>query len=151
MRKTTKIIGLGAAVVIAGTTAWYAFAQMPGPRGPGFGPGFMHAADPGGPMGFVGDPARHLAAIKAEIGITAAQEPAWNSYAKTVQDTAAAMQAEHQKTFETIKAAADKVTASLDDNQKGRAAYLLPGLAGLGFGMRHGMGGPMMHGGGWWH
>lgn len=159
MRKTTKIIGLGAVLVVAGAIGWHALAQSQTPGGPGFGPSFMHGAGPGGRMAFFGpgaggfgDPASHLAAIKTELGITPAQEQAWNGYAKTVQDTAAAMQAQQQKAFETVKTAADKMSASLDDAQKNRAAYLLPGSAGHGFGMmqRAGMGGPMMHGG-WWH
>ena len=154
MRKTTKLIGLGAAVVVAGAVGWHAFAQTPVPGGPGFGPPFMHGAGPGfGPgAGRFGDPAAHLAALKTELGITAAQEPAWNAYVKTVQDTAASMQAQHQKAFDTVKAAADKVTASLDETQKSKASYLLPGSGAPGYGMMHhaGFGGPMMMHGGWW-
>ena len=36
------------------------------------------------------DPAR-IDALKAELAITAAQEPAWTKYAKAVQDAAATM------------------------------------------------------------
>jgi hypothetical protein len=61
-----------------------------GDHGPGMmrgmGPGMMH----GRPGGAFADPAQ-LETLKGELGITAAQEPAWSKYAKTVQDAAAAM------------------------------------------------------------
>jgi hypothetical protein len=128
--------------------------------------------------GAFGDPAEHLAALKTELGITAAQEAAWNTYAKALQDTAAAMRAqhqdfdpaaihamsdqdrlafftqrfdEHQKAFASVKTAAEKLTPALNEVQKAKAKYILPGVASPGFGMMHaGMGGPMMmmHGGG---
>ena len=59
---------------------------MMGHMGGGMGPGMMHGG--AGPTQF--DPAR-LETLKTELGITAAQEPAWTKYAKTVQDAAAAM------------------------------------------------------------
>ena len=52
----------------------------------GMGPGMMHGA-PG--RGFAD--AEHIDELKAELGITPAQEPAWSKYAKAVQDAAAAM------------------------------------------------------------
>ena len=50
------------------------------------GPGMMHGG--AGPTPF--DPAR-IETLKTELGITAAQEPAWTKYAKTLQDAATAM------------------------------------------------------------
>lgn len=133
--------------------------------GRGMGPGMMHGgADP---MGF--DPAR-LETLKTELAITAAQEPAWTKYAKTVEDAAAAMKTaraginpdtvgkmtpqdrfafmtkireQAEKQFATVKTAAEELLAALDDRQKAKARQSLPGLA-FGPGMRHaaGMGGP---------
>jgi hypothetical protein len=133
--------------------------------GRGMGPGMMHGgADP---MGF--DPAR-LETLKTELAITAAQEPAWTKYAKTVEDAAAAMKTtreginpdtvgkmtprdrfafvskireQAQKQFAAVKSAAEELLATLDDTQKAKAQQTLPGLA-FGAGMRHagGMGGP---------
>ena len=42
----------------------------------------------GGPGQTFADPAR-IDALKAELAITPAQEPAWTKYAKAVQDAAA--------------------------------------------------------------
>ena len=58
------------------------------------GPGMMNGMGPrmkhGGADQTFSDPAR-LDALKAELAITPAQEPAWTKYAKAVQDAAAAM------------------------------------------------------------
>ena len=51
----------------------------------GMGPGMMHGR-PGG----LADPAQ-IETLKAELGITPAQEQAWSKYAKAVQDAAATM------------------------------------------------------------
>ena len=59
---------------------------MMGHMGGGMGPGMMHGG--AGPTPF--DPAR-LETLKTELGITAAQEPAWTKYAKAVQGAAATM------------------------------------------------------------
>ena len=138
---------------------------MMGHMGGGMGPGMMHGA--AGPTQF--DPAR-LETLKTELGITAVQEPAWTSYAATVQDAAAAMKTtreginpdiigkmtpqdrfvfvskireQAQKQFATVKTAAEELIATLDDTQKAKARQTLPGLA-FGPGTQHaaGMGGP---------
>jgi len=100
MRKITKILGVGAAVAVAGTIGWHAFAQAPmhGGHGMGMGPGMMMGKHRGhGPMaGGLADPAAHLASLKTELGITAPQQAAWDAYAKTVQDTAATMKSRRQ-------------------------------------------------------
>lgn len=179
MRKITKILGVGAAVAVAGTIGWHAMAQAPGhsgPHGMGMGPGMMMGMHRGhGPMaGGFADPAGHLASLKAELGITAPQQAAWDAYAKAVQETAAAMQArrqgmdmtamhsmsdqdrqafmtrmreQHEQAFQRVKAAAETLLTTLDNTQKTKAKEILPGLAAHGPGMMHhaGMGPGGMH------
>lgn len=193
MRTISKILGLGAAVAVAGTLGWAALADMPangGARGMGIGhgmgPGMMQhmGSGMGGGMGHgTGRGAMHggasyalagpaqIETLKTELGITPAQEPAWDKYAKTVQEAAATMKAtretvdhdavgkmsppdrfafgtdmqkQRQKQFETIQNAAKELLAALDETQKAKATSLLPGLAQSGPGMMHGtaMGGP---------
>jgi hypothetical protein len=149
---------------------------MRGQMGPGMrgqmGPGMRGQMGPGmhGGLGltFV-DPAR-IDTLKTELGITAAQEPAWTKYAKAVQDTATTMkttreginpdaisklspqdrtafvtkiQEQGQKQFETVKTAANELLATLNDTQKAKAQTTLPGLAfGPGPMRSAGVGGP---------
>ncbi len=150
---------------------------MHGPMGPGMrgqmGPGMRGQMGPGMMFGGAGptfaDPAQ-FEALKKELGITSAQEPAWTKYAKTVQDSAATMQKareginpdavsklspqdrfafvtkireQGQKQFETVQTAAKELLATLNDTQKAKAQETLPGLA-FGPGMMHsaGVGGP---------
>jgi len=183
MKTRTKIIGLAAAAAlaaVAGTYAVTAFAQ----DHKSFGPPFMHGAGPHGMMGKHGSPmagavtdTTRLDSLKKEIGITAAQDPAWTAYAKTLQDSAGVMKSRHrsmdmgkmhamsekdreammagmreqgQKAFQTVKAAAEKLLAALDETQKTKARETLPGLRAAGPGMmgHHGMHGPGMGPGG---
>ena len=170
MKSITKIIGVGAAVASLGILGTYAFAQ----QGPGFGPGRM-GMGPGmmkdmgpGMMGNAADPAARLTTLKGELGIKPEQAAAWDTYAKVVTDTAAAMRTyrEHvapeamqkldekarqefatgmqkqvQESQAKVKAAAEVLLAKLDDAQKVKARESLPGViaAGPGPGMRHGM------------
>jgi hypothetical protein len=125
----------------------------------GMGPRMMHGrADQ-----TLSDPAR-LDALKAELAITPAQEPAWTKYAKAVQGAAAAlrtgresvdpevvskmtpadrfafvskMRAQRQTQHEAVTAAAEELLVALDQTQKARAADRLPGLAS-GLGRTHG-------------
>lgn len=150
---------------------------MMGQMGPGMGPDMMnrmgHGMGPGMMHGGAGvapfDSAR-IGQLKTELGITAAQEPAWTKYAKVVEDAATAVKAaregvdpatvgtmtpqdrfafmtkireQAQKQFATVKAAADELLATLDDTQKAKARETLPGLA-FGSGPTRGafMGGP---------
>jgi len=163
MSKLTKILGLGAVAAVAGTIGWHALADTPQPGGP-FGPGAM------GPMGAMmghaprgfADPAARLASLKTDLGITAAQAPAWDGYVKTVEDTAAAIRAKLQATgragmrdlspedrqkFRTemqtqreqaaaaVNAAAEKLASVLDDGQKAKATTILLDLTGHGPGI----------------
>lgn len=175
MGKLTKILGLGAAVAVAGTIGWHAFAQ-PMHGGPqGAGPGMMMGMGRGhGPMaGGFADPTARLASLKTELGITTQQQPAWDAYVKVVTDTAATQRQgvdrtavhamsdqdrqafitqkrdQHDKAFQSVKAAAEKLLTALNDTQKTKAQEILPGLAAHGPGMmRHaGMGPGTPHGG----
>ncbi|HET7154218.1 MAG TPA: Spy/CpxP family protein refolding chaperone [Hyphomicrobiaceae bacterium] len=125
----------------------------------GMGPGMMHG-DSGQTSA---DPAR-IGALKAELAITAAQEPAWAKYADAVQDAAASMETarksvdpdvvskmtpadrfafvtkrreQRQTQFGAVKAAAEELLATLDATQKAKATDVLPGLA-LGPGQMRG-------------
>ncbi len=122
----------------------------------GMGPGMMKGM---GPMmhgrGAFADPAQ-IDSLKGELGITTAQEAAWDKYAKAVQDAAAAMKTaregvdpsavsgmspserfafvskmreQGQKQFEAVGTAANELLAVLDDTQKAKANTILPGLA----------------------
>jgi hypothetical protein len=128
---------------------------MHGQRGPGMhggmGPGMRGQAGPGthGGPGFTQfDPAR-IGTLKTELGITAAQEPAWTKYVKTVQDAATTMKTareaireQAQKQHESVQTAANELLSTLDDTQKAKAQQTLPGLA-FGHGRRGAfMGGP---------
>lgn len=121
----------------------------PGMRGP-MGPG-MH----GGSGAAALDPAR-IDALKAELAITPAQEPAWTKYAQAVKDAASTMTSaresvdrdavskmtpadryafvskmreQGQKQFEAVQTAAKELLATLDDKQKASAEEILPGIA----------------------
>jgi hypothetical protein len=117
----------------------------------GMGPGMMHE----GPGSAFADPAQ-IETLKGELRITAAQQVAWNKYAKAVQDAAAAkrtvresvdpsavgrmtpserfafvskMREQGRKQFEAVSTAAKELLAVLDEAQKAKASDLLPGLA----------------------
>jgi hypothetical protein len=144
---------------------------MHGQAGPGM-RGQMGRGMSGGP-GLTQRDAAEIDSLKTELGITAAQEPAWTRYAKAVADAAAAMdaarenvdpdtvrklspaerfafvskiRAEAQKQREAVEAAANDLLATLDDAQKADAADILPGLAsGPGQMRGAGLGGPRHH------
>ena len=184
MRKNFLAIGAIAATLVAGGWA-LAEPDVPGfgppfPQGDGLGgmgPGMMQHRGMGQGMdwdtmrhmhGAVGHGMMHVGlglafadptqidALKSELGVTAAQEPAWTKYVKTVQDAATAlktargdvdqdtisklspqdrlafaakMREQGQKQFETVKTAATDLLATLDDAQKSKAQQILPGLA----------------------
>ena len=200
MKKKALVIGgIAAATLLAG--GW-AFAQstghgpggmhgmgpgMHGQMGPGMrgqmsggmhgqmGPGMRGQMGPGmhgGPGQTQFDPVR-LETLKTELGITAAQEPAWTKYAKAIQDAATTMtttregvdrdavskmtpadrfafaskmREQGQKRFETVQTSANELLATLDDAQKVKAEQTLPGLA-FGPGRMRGasMDGPQRH------
>jgi hypothetical protein len=114
-------------------------------------------------------------ALKKTIGITEDQEEAWATYAKVLKSTVDTMRSKHegvdksavramsdqdrqafrtamqkqgQETHATLKAAAEKLIASLDDEQKTKAKETLPGLKDHAAGQKHAgkMGGANMRG-----
>jgi hypothetical protein len=123
----------------------------------------------GGPAQTFADPAS-IDTLKTELGITAAQEPAWSKYTKAVQDAASAarttretvdreavsrmtpadrfafvskMREQRLAQFDAVKTAAEELLATLDDTQKAKARETLPGLAfGPGTMRGAGLGGP---------
>ena len=154
MRNLTKALALGTVLVALGGAGVAAMADT---ASPDVGPGMMmgHGMMGGHRHGH-GSPAARLARVKTELVITAQQNAAWDAYAKVVLDTATAMRASHEKinpdtiramsnqdranfmasqwdqrdkAQATVKAAAETLIASLDDTQKVKAHYILPGLA----------------------
>jgi hypothetical protein len=132
------------------------------------GPKGMMGMHRGGMAGAFSDPA-HFDTLRTELGITAGQEAAWTAYTSALQKTVASvrashekvdmkalhgksaedrqafvkgMQERHEKAFGTVKAAAEKLLAALDDTQKVKAKEILPGLATPGHAMM-GHGGTM--------
>jgi hypothetical protein len=143
MSKLTKLLGLGAIAAVAGTIGFHALAQTPPAGGPigagGMGPAAMMGH---GPRGFA-DPGARLALLKTELGVTAAQSPAWDSYVKTVEDTSAAMRAKLQAAGRPAlrdmspedRARFRTEMQALDDGQKAKAVTILLALEGHGPGM----------------
>ena len=187
MVQTRRQLVLAGLVVALGGGAGLALAQpsrMMGGAGPGAGmgagrgPGMMGGRGGrmmGARMGMAGgyrNAPAYLADLKAQLGITNEQAPAWQAYAETVSGTASQMQGLHQsmyqsmagatwaerrermnvmfqarqQAFETVHAAAEKLLPALSAQQRETAAYILPGLRGpgpMGGGMGRGMmGGP---------
>lgn len=174
MSRKSKIIAAAAALTAVTALGAYAIAQ----GGPGMGHGRMGGMGgmghgkmgqgPGSMMGNMGDPAARLETIKTELGIKPNQTAAWDSYSKTVTETAAerrshrekvdrdavqkmdpkdrqafrdSMRGDHEKAAGKVKTAAETLLAQLDDSQKEKARRTLPGLVtgGQGEGMRQGM------------
>jgi hypothetical protein len=177
----TSIRIISAAAIIACGFAGAAFAHQGGAMGGmgmhGAGMGMMghHGAEQAGMRGMQ-DPAQataRLAAVKAELKITAAQEPAWQKYEAVVsqqaqahqtmrdgmrtrmQDPKAAATVDHaaqrdemMKLHEAHRAERDAarraLVAALSPEQKALAEQRLG--AGQGMGMGHGMKHGMGHG-----
>jgi len=159
MKTPSKLLAVGVAAVLAGALGWNALAATPMQGAP-----WMHGSWSMG-TGMTGcggarDSAAYLGSVKDKLGITTAQEGAWDVYAKTVQDTFASLQTQHEKLMDAmrdgsatqavmsqmqdqhqqavqaLRAAADKLIATLDDSQKQKAEEVLTGLTGSG---GHGM------------
>jgi hypothetical protein len=188
-KKTLLIGGIATAAVLAG--GW-AFAQSAGHGPDGTGPGMMQhmARGMGSGMGRgmmrhmdheMGPGATHRPAVaqfdlarldtlKAELGITPAQEQAWTNYAKAVRSAATTMKTtragvgpdaasklspadrfefvtkmrEQARTqFDDVRTASNELLTVLDDGQKAKARDILPDFAEHGPGaMRGAMNGP---------
>lgn len=166
MYGVARLIALGTTLIFGGTGAAWSQPAMPGGASmgvPGAGAGMM-GKGPGLGRGLT-DPTSYLDALKSDLGITPAQEAAWNGYASTVRDVAAQMQGLHQtmydamdtatwqerrdmmnrmfearqQAFDTVHEAAQKLLPSLTSTQRTRAAMSLPGLGVPGRGMMHRM------------
>ena len=107
------------------------------------------------------DPAGYLDSLKTVLGITAAQEPAWNDYTDMVKGVAWQMQCVYQmmhdvidtatagerrammnrvlqarqRAIDMVHAAAEELLAALEPAQRTEAAVRLPGLSGPGYGI----------------
>jgi hypothetical protein len=149
-----------ASMVFAGllaVTAGNAVSQpmsAPGPFVRGTGSGMIWRGDG------QSDPASYLDRLKTVLGITLAQEPAWNDYTDTVKGVAWQMQRVHQmmhdvidtatarerrammnrvlqarqRSFDMVHGAAEELLAALEPTQRTKAADRLPGLSGPGYG-----------------
>lgn len=155
MRQALTSIAVAGLLTVAAGTAWS--QPMTGPGS------FVHRAAPGmaGQGSGYGDPAGYLGGLKVALGITAAQEPAWQEYADMVKGVAWQMQRVHemmdgamdnanprerrdllgrmsvarQRAFDTVHAAAEELLAALDPVQRNKATDTLPGLANPAYGM----------------
>jgi hypothetical protein len=166
MENLRRLITFGALLATLGGATALAQPGMHGPGGMGpggMGPGGMGPGMMGGsgPWSHGTDAASYLERLKADLGITAEQEPAWKAYTETVQGAAGQMQGAHQtmydamgtaswqerrdmmnrmfearqQSFDTVHTAAEKLLPSLTQAQQTKAARVLPGLAARGPGM----------------
>jgi len=85
--KSWRSIAVGLATATALGAAAGAVQAHDGGSGAGF--GGRHSGDP------VAAADQRLARLKADLKITAAQEPAWNAYAEQIKQHAGEMQAQH--------------------------------------------------------
>jgi hypothetical protein len=162
MKTQSKLLVVATAAILAGALGWNALAGTPTPGTSGG--SSMHATEATG-MGpeMMGcaptNPAGSLTSIKQQLGITTAQEPAWEAYANSVRDTVASVWSSHypamnamhdgadtqavmsqmhdqrRQALRALRAAADKLVAALDDAQKQKAQEVLPGLTSGGHAM----------------
>jgi periplasmic protein CpxP/Spy len=95
------------AMVAIAATSFGLIAVSQAQTGPGFGPGYGHGPGMGRGMGpgYFGNGARgpaakaeaHLAALRAQLAITGAQEPAWQAFAAAVAQHSQQKQAMHEQ------------------------------------------------------
>ncbi len=111
--KPFQRIAAGLASAVALALAATAFAQSPDPAGPGMERGWDHGKDGRpGPEGRMHGPGEHgpkahanpaalvearLAYLKTDLGISAAQQSAWNAFAAQARKQAQERQAMHEK------------------------------------------------------
>lgn len=94
-------------------------AADPGPGGGGYGPGMMGHGGPGMRGGrFGGDPAAaidsRLTALKGELKITSAQEPAWKAYADAAKQQGETMAKMHAQAQAAPQSAPDRMALRAD-------------------------------------
>src|SRR5690349_12119762 len=90
------ILGWTGAMLIGPVMAQPMGMQRGPAGGPGGGPGFGRGMN---------DPATYLAALKTELHITPAQEPAWKDYADVVESMGNQMRAMHANVYESMQTA----------------------------------------------
>ena len=166
-----RALVLGALAALAGGIGLAAAQTRGGMMGRGMMGGGAMGGGAWGPMGGRGmgrgvtDMPGYLDALKAQLGITKAEAPAWKEYADTLGGVAAQMQglhasmahsmpgatwserrgfmeqmfAAHRQAADSVEAAAKKLLPALDPGQRETASAILPGLRGGGM-----MGGKMM-------
>jgi len=96
-----------------------------GPRGMmgyGYGPGMGYGYGGRGYANFGGAIEGRLADLKAQLNITAEQEPAWKAYAEQVNTQATSMQAWHAAMWSNAQATAPERLAQRDALMKQRLA-----------------------------
>ena len=109
MRQAVTSIAFAGLLVVAAGTALSQPMTGPGPFAHGPGAGLM------GQGWNRADPAGYLDRLKAALGITPAQEPAWNEYADTVKGVAWQMQGVHQMMNRTIDTATSQERRDMMD------------------------------------
>ena len=145
------VFGTAAAIFVGASAV--ALAQPLGGRG-------MMGGGGGGMMGGGWNTTSYLDAVKSELAITPAQEPAWKEYADMLTGVAGQMQGvhetmydamgtatweerrdmmntmfeAHQQAFDQVHEAAEKLLPALTKEQRAKAEISLPGLA-----LRHGI------------
>jgi len=116
MKKLSSVV-VGVAAGVALAFAAVTYAQPYGGMGPGYGPGMGYGHGPGmgyghGPMTDADRAAMvdsRLANQKAALGITAAQEAAWQAFAAKAKEQAASMQAARAQLGDPATAAPDRM------------------------------------------
>ncbi|MFI5023109.1 MAG: Spy/CpxP family protein refolding chaperone [Alphaproteobacteria bacterium] len=160
MKAQTKILALGTATILAAGIGWNALADPPASGAapmPASGCNSMGSHMGSGIMGRVFiDPSGYLASVRQDLGITEAEGPAWDAYAKAVQEVAslkmpragtdmkamhdaangqavmAQFRDQYRQARQTLRTAADQLVATLDEGQKKKAEATLAGMASGG-------------------
>jgi hypothetical protein len=155
MRQAVASMMFAGLLAVAAGNAMSQPMSAPGPFVHGTGSGSVWRGDG------QSDPAGYLDRLKTVLGITAAQEPAWNDYTDTVKGVAWQMQRVYQmmhdvidtatvrerrammnrvlqarqRAVDMVHEAAEELLAALEPAQRTEAADRLPGLSGPGYGM----------------
>lgn len=152
MKRATKIvIAIGTAVSVglaAAAVSAHPYGYGPGSggghmggyaQGYGMGPGMMGGYGPGYGMGpqamfnaYSGNADEGLAALKAELGITAKQDPAWQAFANNAKNHQETRQAWFAKMHEARGAgSAPELLAQQSEHMKQRQAEMAANAAAL--------------------
>lgn len=132
MKRTTRILAV-AGVAVAAIVAAGAGLAHPGGMGWGGGPGYGMGYGPGPGMGYgpghgmgawggadaQAAMAGRLAALKAELKITPAQQQAWTAYENQMQQQASSMQALRQQMQDKMRSGATPDSAEMSALREG--------------------------------